>query len=161
MAISQSHFKYTNSEKLSTIPILNGNIIFVKDSAEIYADFGKTRIRVGVGNASTNNIASNEDIRQMILESNSASETCAVCLAITNTAKTSDIELMLADNNGIATGDAITNDKGCHVETTSSDDISTLINNPDELNPNTDKNTYFRTDCIAQVVNISESKKNN
>lgn len=104
-----------------------------------------------------NNVTTIQDIQDMI----AASEinTTAICQSCptNNTAKVSDIQAMLNDSSSTlsATGDPITNDAGCSIQTTSSEDITELVDSPESLDTTTDKNTYVTPNCIAEVTSTS------
>lgn len=87
---------------------------------------------------------------------------CETCAIKVNTTTISDIQQMLIHFDQYkATGVPAMSDCGCEVQTSTSNDISTLINNPSNLETTTRDNHIVCDDCALESTNKSDIKNIN
>lgn len=88
---------------------------------------------------------------------------CMTCATQTNVASNDDINEMIAlsaeETEQVAAyaGEPITNMAGCSIATTSADDIETMINDPDNLETTTTENVFYTDECSAETATVEET----
>lgn len=130
-----------------------------------FKSYVDTTVETAVTNGTTDLIAGVEIKEGVLVVTKKNGETqqfiittpCTVCATQTNTASTEDIAAMLKDSTATASGDAVTNQAGCSIETASNTDIDTLVNDPDNLETTTTNNTFYTDDCIATTATTEEA----